>query len=396
MTVRTLLGPLTPTWEVGEPPVFGDSPPAIDADDAIWSLRMVGWLHEWGELPENLEIVHIDGVNHCTGRLTRRSLDRWRRELHAAGHAEAATSLDVTLNAHLAPAPRWQWECDAGENGGNSWELDFSRPLVMGIVNVTDDSFSGDGVGVEEAITQGLRMAEEGADILDIGGESTRPGAGRVAVAAELARTIPVVEALGKWLNIPVSIDSSKPEVIAAALEHGAAMVNDVTALRGVADSAMARETMELLAARDCPIILMHMQGEPGTMQDAPKYGHAVSEVYDFLAERIEFCIANGIAKERLAVDSGIGFGKLAEHNLELLRRQRTLRGLGVPVLLGLSRKRIVGAMTGETVPENRDFGSNILAVLGYVSGAQIFRVHDVRGARQALDVAARWQKGLC
>ncbi|MBF0357482.1 MAG: dihydropteroate synthase [Magnetococcales bacterium] len=271
------------------------------------------------------------------------------------------------------------------------WRLDFSQSHVMGIINVSKDSFSGDGTTVEQAIDQGLAMAEQGAAILDIGGESTRPGATEVTAEQELNLVVPVVKALASQLSIPISIDSSKPEVMAASIEAGAAIINDVTALQGLGDKHKAKETLDLLAKSDCPIILMHMQGEPATMQRAPHYHHVMAEVYGFLAERITFCLANGIKKERIIVDPGIGFGKTAEHNLELMRRQRTFRGLGVPILLGLSRKRIVGKLSGEDRPEQRDRASNLLAAFGCLAGADIFRVHDVKGACEALKVTRGW-----
>ncbi|MBF0195586.1 MAG: dihydropteroate synthase [Magnetococcales bacterium] len=265
----------------------------------------------------------------------------------------------------------------------------------MGIVNVTKDSFSGDGTTVEKAIAQGLRMAEEGADILDIGGESTRPGADKVSLEQELAQVIPVVEALAQKLTIPISIDTSKAEVMTASLKAGAAIINDVTALRGLGKGDSANNSLKLLADSDCPIILMHMQGKPATMQKAPSYDNVMVEVYSFLAQRIEFCTANGIAEERIIVDPGIGFGKTVEHNRTLMTQQRILRGLGVPVLLGLSRKSIVGHLSGESRPDHRDNSSNLLAALGYFAGANIFRVHDVKGACEALKVAKGWFKGM-
>ncbi|MBF0454751.1 MAG: dihydropteroate synthase [Magnetococcales bacterium] len=267
----------------------------------------------------------------------------------------------------------------------------------MGIVNVTPDSFSKDGTQtVERAIAQGLEMARQGADLLDIGGESTRPGADEVGVEEELARVVPVVEALSKQLTIPLSIDSSKPAVMVAALAAGAALINDVTALRGMEKAEKKGDGyLAQLVRSDVPIILMHMQGSPATMQQAPHYGDVISQVYRFLAQRIAFCVANGIDKQRIIVDPGIGFGKTANHNLALLRRQRILRGLGAPLLLGLSRKQIVGTLSQESEPQQRDASSHLLAALGYLAGAQIFRVHDVRGAKQALRVARGWWMGL-
>ncbi|MBF0383751.1 MAG: dihydropteroate synthase [Magnetococcales bacterium] len=265
----------------------------------------------------------------------------------------------------------------------------------MGIINVTQDSFSGDGTTVDKAIAQGLQMAKQGADILDIGGESTRPGASKVDVDQELAQVIPVIKALVDKIDIPISIDTSKPEVMAASLGAGAAIINDVSALRGLEKSKKAEESLKILANSDCPIILMHMQGEPATMQNAPSYSDVMLQVYSFLEQRIEFCLANGIAKERIIVDPGIGFGKTPEHNRTLMTQQRILRGLGVPVLLGLSRKSIVGHLSGVSRPEQRDNSSNLLAALGYLAGADIFRVHDVRGACEALLVAKGWFKGM-
>ncbi|MBF0448079.1 MAG: dihydropteroate synthase [Magnetococcales bacterium] len=301
----------------------------------------------------------------------------------------AANCLSKTLAAHCAAPPLWHWRGKV-----KSWQLDFNRPTVMGIVNVTHDSFSGDGSQtVQRAIAQGLQMARDGADILDIGGESTRPGADPVSLEEELRRVVEVVRTLSETLDIPISVDSSKPEVMEAVLEAGAALINDVTALAG--DPGQSRSIAAVLAEADCPLILMHMRGKPATMQQAPHYDHVLSEVYGFLAERMDFCLENGIKPNRLMVDPGIGFGKEAVHNLTLMSRQRTLCGLGAPLLLGLSRKRIVGQLAREPVANRRDVGSHVLAALGYLAGAAVFRVHDVAGAKQALSVASGWWNGL-
>jgi dihydropteroate synthase len=257
---------------------------------------------------------------------------------------------------------------------------------LMGVVNVTPDSFSDGGLFLdpERAIAHGRRLAAEGADLLDVGGESTRPGAEAVDAEVELERTAPVVAELAGdgGLGIPVSIDTSKTAVAAAALDRGAAIVNDVTALRG--DPALAG----LCAERDCEVVLMHMQGSPRTMQADPSYDDVVDDVRAFLAERIEAAVGAGIDERRIWVDPGIGFGKTVEHNLELLRRLDELGELGRPIVIGTSRKRFLGAITGREVGERlgATVASNALAL---AAGADVFRVHDVAAARQALDAAA-------
>ena len=387
MTVRALLEPI-----LGFATANGsdDSPHGMNGQETVWMVHLSGWQPGWGDLPDGIRQLQVDATDHCAGRLSRRQLDGWIARMQKSGHNLPAASLETSLQAHTAANTVWQWGSDG------RWRLDLSRPRIMGIVNVTHDSFSGDGTKtVERAIIRGLEMAADGADILDVGGESTRPGSQQVTDAEELSRVVPVVRGLSDKLSIPISIDSSKPAVIAAALDAGAAIINDVTALRGVEEGKNMHETMALLAKSDCPVILMHMLGKPATMQDDPEYGDVLSQVYDFLARRIAFCVTNGIARERLLVDTGIGFGKTAGHNLELLRRQRVFRGLGVPILLGVSRKRIVGTLTGEATPAKRDVGSHMLAALGYFTGAQIFRVHDVKGASQALSVANGWWYGL-
>jgi dihydropteroate synthase len=254
---------------------------------------------------------------------------------------------------------------------------------VMGIVNVTPDSFSDGGLFLdpERAISHGLELTAEGADILDVGGESTRPGARAVSAATERERTRPVVEALAAAGGPPVSIDTSKAEVARAALDSGAAIVNDVTALR--ADPELG----DLCAERDCGLVLMHMLGTPRTMQRDPTYGDVVDEVRAFLAERIEVAVAAGVAEQRIWVDPGIGFGKTVEHNLALLRRLGELCELGRPIVVGTSRKSFLGAITGREV-DRRLGGSVASNVIALAAGAEVFRVHDVLAARQALDVA--------
>jgi dihydropteroate synthase len=254
---------------------------------------------------------------------------------------------------------------------------------LMGIVNVTPDSFSDGGLFLEPeaAIAHGEQLVRDGAEILDVGGESTRPGAEPVDVEVELARTQPVVADL-EGLGYTVSIDTSKAAVAEAALAAGAEIVNDVTALRGDPDMAA------LCAERGATVVLMHMAGEPRTMQEDPRYEDVVDEVKAFLAERVEMAVAAGMDEEKVWVDPGIGFGKTLEHNLELLRRLGELRELGRPLVVGTSRKSFIGKVDGSEV-EQRIGGSVATAVLAAANGADVLRVHDVAETAQALRVAA-------
>ena len=270
----------------------------------------------------------------------------------------------------------------------NGRELALDRVLVAGIVNVTPDSFSdgGEHFDAQRAIEHGLRLAEEGADLLDVGGESTRPGAVGIDAAAEAARVVPVIEALAKRVAVPVSIDTSKAEVMRAAVAAGAGFVNDVRALRG--DGAL-----DAVAALGVPVCLMHMQGEPRTMQEDPRYDDVVGEVHRFLAERLFACQMAGIDSKKILVDPGFGFGKTLAHNLDLLR------GLGrfaelAPVMVGLSRKGMVGALTGRERPADRVAGSVAAAVVAAAQGASIVRVHDVAATRDALAVWGAFAAG--
>lgn len=258
--------------------------------------------------------------------------------------------------------------------------LKLDRPRVMGIVNVTPDSFSGDGAPADAAVAHGLRLAEEGADILDIGGESTRPGADEVSLEEELRRILPVVERLAKDAPLPISIDTSKPEVMRAAVAAGAGMINDVYGLRreGALDAA---------AELGVPVVLMHMLGEPRSMQDAPHYDDVVAEVHRFLAERIFSAEMAGIDRKRIVVDPGFGFGKTTQHNMQLLAQLRRFTELGVPVLAGLSRKRSIGEITGRGDPRERMAGSLAAHVIAAQNGAGFLRVHDVAATVDALKV---------
>lgn len=264
--------------------------------------------------------------------------------------------------------------------GGRVLKLD--RPQVMGIVNVTPDSFSDGGAHdtTEAAVAHALLLVEEGADLLDIGGESTRPGADDVSLEEELRRVVPVIEQLAARVAVPISIDTCKPEVMRAAVEAGAGMINDVCALRreGALDAA---------AALGVPVVLMHMQGEPRSMQVAPEYGDVVGEVHRFLAERIFAAEMAGIPKKRIVVDPGFGFGKDTAHNLQLLAQLERFVELGVPVLAGLSRKRSIGQLTGRDMPAARVSGSVAAHLIAAQRGARIVRVHDVAATVDALKV---------
>jgi dihydropteroate synthase len=258
---------------------------------------------------------------------------------------------------------------------------DFS---VMGVVNVTPDSFSDGGLYIDAgaAVAHALELEAEGARILDIGGESTRPGAAPVGARAELDRVLPVIQGLhDRGVHAQISVDTSKAPVAAAALDAGAAIVNDVTALRG--DPAMA----ELVASRGVQCCLMHMLGEPRTMQEDPRYDDVVSDVKAFLEQRMAFAVAAGIREERILLDPGIGFGKTAEHNLELLARLGELVALGRPVVIGTSRKSFLGRITGRPV-DDRLAATIATNVLAYERGARVFRVHDVAPVRDALVIA--------
>ena len=256
--------------------------------------------------------------------------------------------------------------------------LDLTRPVVMGVLNVTPDSFSDGGQyrEADTAVSHGLRMVEEGAAIIDVGGESTRPGADPVSAEEEIRRVVPVIEKLQAQTDAIISVDTSKPQVIRAAAAVGAGLINDVRALS-------EEGALEAAAATQCAVCLMHMQGDPRSMQLAPHYDDVVSEVKAFLEQRIKVCRAAGIAADRMVIDPGFGFGKTLEHNLQLLRHLREL-GSEIPIMVGLSRKSIVGRLTGRPSGE-RVYGSVALAVMAVINGARIVRVHDVGATVDAL-----------
>ena len=265
----------------------------------------------------------------------------------------------------------------------NGRPLELDRPRIAGIVNVTPDSFSDGGgtASVDDAIARGMQLAEEGADLLDVGGESTRPGASPVSADEEIARAIPVVEGLAKRTHVPISIDTSKPEVMRAAIAAGAGLVNDVRALRedGALDAA---------AALGVPVIVAHMLGDPRTMQDDPQYDDVVGDVHRFLTERLFACQMAGIDKKKVLVDPGFGFGKTLQHNLLLLRDLKRFAEIA-PVVAGLSRKGMIGKLTGREAHADRAAGSAAAALIAVQNGAAIVRVHDVAATRDALAVWA-------
>lgn len=259
----------------------------------------------------------------------------------------------------------------------------LERPLLMGIVNVTPDSFFDGGrfCDPQRAVAHALRLVEEGADLLDIGAESTRPGALPVDEQEERRRLVPVVAAVAKAVSVPISVDTSKAEVAKAAIDAGAIMVNDVTALRG--DSAM----VGVVAQAGVALVLMHMQGTPDIMQHAPRYDDVVGEVAQFLAERVRYAIDQGVARDRIVVDPGIGFGKTLGHNLDLLANLRVFAELGYPLLVGPSRKGFIGQLTDQSV-EARGWGTAGVVALAVEQGANILRVHDVGPMKDVAKVA--------
>jgi dihydropteroate synthase len=275
-----------------------------------------------------------------------------------------------------------KWQC-------RHRSIDLTRPVVMGILNVTPDSFS-DGnrySNIDDALKRAGRIAGEGATIIDVGGESTRPGAAAVDEETEIARTIPVIEGIAAVLDIAISIDTSKPGVMAAAVAAGACIVNDVSALRAAGARSWA-------AASEVGVCLMHMQGEPRTMQESPHYHDVVAEVCDFLARERDACIAAGIAPQAIVIDPGIGFGKGLTHNMKLLKELSRVAALGAPLLVGVSRKSFIGRILGRPIDE-RLYGGLGLAALAAASGASIIRTHDVAATRDAVDMVSAVLLGI-
>jgi len=266
--------------------------------------------------------------------------------------------------------------------------LHLDRPQVMGIVNITPDSFSDGGryFDSSRALAHALELVEEGADILDIGGESTRPGAAEVSVQEELDRVITIIEALAAEVPVPISIDTSKPEVMYEALRSGAGFLNDVRALQEPG-------ALETASKSDVPVCLMHMHGAPRTMQDDPHYDDVVADVEEFFRQRIAACEQAGIKRERILLDPGFGFGKTLEHNISLLSELERFQSLDCPLLVGMSRKRMIGTLLGDVPPDQRLYGSVSAAVVAAMKGAAIIRVHDVRPTVEALKVVTAIQR---
>jgi dihydropteroate synthase len=270
-----------------------------------------------------------------------------------------------------------------------TFSLDLTFPSIMGVVNVTPDSFSDGGrfLAADAALEQALTLVRDGAAIVDIGGESTRPGSEPVPADEELRRVLPVIEALAGSVGVPISVDTMKADVARRALAAGATIINDVSALRY--DDAM----VDVVAGTGCPVCIMHMQGMPKTMQEDPRYDDVVDEVLRFLEERLSSIVARGVREEQIMVDPGIGFGKTVAHNLALLDGLSRFTALGRPVLLGASRKRFLGAILGAE-PGDRVIGTIATTVIGYLAGAHVFRVHDVKPNFEALRVALAVREG--
>lgn len=309
---------------------------------------------------EFIAFTHAELIERTGGSILRRVLS----------YADARRVHGEELDLIEAPRPAF-----AG--------LATGRPKLMGIVNATPDSFSDGGLlkDAADAVAHGIRLADEGADILDIGGESTRPGSDAVPAEAEMARILPVIEALTKEGH-RVSVDTRKAPVMRQAAKAGAVIINDVSAL------TYDPESLGVAAELDLPVVLMHAQGDPKTMQDNPVYDDVTLDVFDMLAHRIARCESAGIPRRLIAVDPGIGFGKTFHHNLKLLNELTLFHGLGAVLLVGLSRKAFTGALTGEKKAADRVFGSVGGAIQAALNGAQILRIHDVKATRQALAVA--------
>ena len=352
---------LRPIGRIARPPARA----AAEPDEAVW----IGG-------NERLAFAALELIERTTDLTTESRvisvLDAWSEI--AAGCARA-TDLQAALDGFAAPR---------AEIAG----LAFDRPRLMGIINVTPDSFSDGGnlADARQAIAFAKRLADEGADFLDIGGESTRPGSDPVPVEEELRRVIPVVEGLAGRVSARISIDTRKPEVMLKAAAAGAHLINDVSALE------FDPESLGAAAETGLPVILMHSRGDPKTMQQDPRYDNVLLDVFDTLSARVKACLEAGIPKHRIVVDPGIGFGKTLGHNLELLAGLSILHGLGVPIMLGASRKSTIGRLTGAAAPSERVPGSIAAALSGAMQGVSILRVHDVAATRQALTV---WEAAL-
>lgn len=330
-------------------------------------------LSRGGEVATSRDVYQLDGREaECLVLGTLTQFERLLPKLRAQpfGLRNLAASIEAALRQYDAHVPAFHAGLDLRK-----------RPRVMGIVNVTPDSFSdaGDHFDPEVAVAAAWRMVDEGADMIDIGGESTRPGSGRVSADEEIGRVLPVIKALAGALPVPISIDTYRASVAAAALEAGAFMVNDVSAFR--MDPALA----DVVGDAACPAVLMHMLGEPKTMQENPVYEDVVEDVFAFFVERLTWAIEAGIPEENLLVDPGIGFGKTLAHNLELIRRLESFRSLGRPIVLGASRKRFIGEVLGLPEAKERVIGTVATSVIAVIHDIDIVRVHDVRENVEAI-----------
>jgi dihydropteroate synthase len=349
------------------------------ADDRLY-LRPIGFLY--GDtaakaVAEDVALPLAGGaIAFTAAELIEGTPRAAKRRLVTAQDLARSRDTDLALLLERVTAPRPPFA-----------SLNLTRPLIMGIVNVTPDSFSDGGLydTTEGAIVHAAELAKEGADIVDVGGESTRPGSDAVEEDEELSRVIPVLEGLA-GLHAAISIDTRKARVARAAAKAGATIFNDVSAL------TYDRESLVAAAETGLSVFLMHAKGEPKTMQDDPRYEDVALEVYDYLAGRIEAAEAAGIDRSRIAADPGIGFGKTLAHTLTLLANLSLLHGLGVPMLVGASRKRFIIGVAGGETPQSREAGSFAVALVAAAQGAQILRVHDVAGTRQALSV---WRAGI-
>jgi dihydropteroate synthase len=352
---------LRPIGRIAKPPARDDLGP----DDAIW-------IGKGGQIAfAALELIERNSDLTLDCRVIG-ALDAWSE---IADGCARATDLQAALDGFATPR---------AEIAG----LAPYRPRLMGVVNVTPDSFSDGGnlADARQAIAFAKRLADEGADFLDIGGESTRPGSDPVPVEEELRRVMPVIEGLVGRVSARISIDTRKSEVMRKAAAAGAQLLNDVSALE------LDPESLAAAAETGLPVVLMHSRGDPKIMQQDPRYDNVLLDVFDALSARVEACLVAGIPKHRIIVDPGIGFGKTPGHNLELLAGLSILHGLGVPIMLGASRKSTIGRLTGTTEPSERVPGSIAAALSGAMQGASILRVHDVAATRQALTV---WEAAL-
>ncbi len=333
-------------------------------------------LSRGGEVAVSREVYESGGEKaDCLLMGTLAQFERLLPKLRAQpfGLRSLAASIEAALTNHDARVPACHEGIPLAEG-----------PLLMGILNVTPDSFSdGDSyTGTEQAVRTGLEMAEEGAAFIDVGGESTRPGSDRVSLDEEAARVMPVVKALAQSLPGRVSVDTYKARMAADALAAGAYMINDISALR------MDSEMVAVIRDADCPVVLMHMPGEPKTMQEEPTYEDVVEELHAFFVERLNWAVDNGLKEENLLIDPGLGFGKTTVHNLEIMRDLETFRSLGRPIVLGASRKRFLGEILGIDEPRQRDLATAATTVMAVTAGAHIVRVHRVGLNRDAARLA--------